>query len=465
MDTTPRLRLPFIAAAQAQKHVTHNEALTLLDDLVQLAVVAAGLDAPPPSPAEGARYIVGPAPTGAFAGRAHALAVRRDGAWSFHAPQPGWLAAIETTGVVHTFTGSAWVEAGASVTRLGVNASADTTNRLAVAAPAALFNHEGAGHQIKINKAAAANTASLVFQTGFSGRAEMGLAGSDDFSFKVSGDGAAWATALLIDRASGAVTLPATDPVALGVVRPSLLVNGCFRINQRGFPGGSLAAGAYGHDRWRAAAGGASYTVSSAGVVTLSSGELEQVVEPGFFGLGALAGLEVCVSVEAPGVDMTATVAGQSATITAGSGRRAATITLPAGATGNLVVRLRRSDAGAVTFSRVKLELGARASAFPARTTAEELALCRWTFVSLTNQQITLTNDTSVPRNIATLSWPPMRAAPSITIVEGGIVGQHTTAPALMTSAPTSAGFQWTGEAYRNLTGAGTVSVLLSAEP
>ena len=57
MTDTPRLALPVIEAAQAQKHVTHNEALTLLDALTQLAVEARTLSAPPSSPAEGSCYI------------------------------------------------------------------------------------------------------------------------------------------------------------------------------------------------------------------------------------------------------------------------------------------------------------------------------------------------------------------------------------------------------------------------
>lgn len=61
--------------------------------------------------------------------------------------------------------------------QLGVNATADTTNRLSVPSPATLLNHEGAGHQLKINKAGITHTASLLYQTGFSRRAEMGLAG------------------------------------------------------------------------------------------------------------------------------------------------------------------------------------------------------------------------------------------------------------------------------------------------
>src|SRR5690606_5997668 len=51
MDATPNLDLPYIMGAQAQKHVTHNEAIRKLDALVQLAVLDRDLTAPPTSPA------------------------------------------------------------------------------------------------------------------------------------------------------------------------------------------------------------------------------------------------------------------------------------------------------------------------------------------------------------------------------------------------------------------------------
>ena len=54
MTDTPRLALPVIEAAQAQKHVTHNDALTLLDCFTQLAVESRTLTAPPGSPANDA---------------------------------------------------------------------------------------------------------------------------------------------------------------------------------------------------------------------------------------------------------------------------------------------------------------------------------------------------------------------------------------------------------------------------
>lgn len=88
---------------------------------------------------------------------------------------------------------------------VGINTGADAVNRLAVAAPATLLSHEGAGHQVKVNKAGTGDTASLLFQTGWSGRAEMGLVSNDSWSIKLSPDGITWTEALVIDAATGQV--------------------------------------------------------------------------------------------------------------------------------------------------------------------------------------------------------------------------------------------------------------------
>ncbi|MBS2268064.1 DUF2793 domain-containing protein, partial [Salmonella enterica subsp. enterica serovar Typhimurium] len=56
MDQTPNLQLPYIAPSQAQKHVTHNEAIRALDALVQLCVASRTLKEPPAEPREGNRY-------------------------------------------------------------------------------------------------------------------------------------------------------------------------------------------------------------------------------------------------------------------------------------------------------------------------------------------------------------------------------------------------------------------------
>ncbi|HWB44602.1 MAG TPA: DUF2793 domain-containing protein [Hyphomicrobiaceae bacterium] len=213
MDTTANLDLPYIMAAQAQKHVTHNEALRALDALVQLAVVDKDLSAPPGSPAEGARYIVATGATGAWAGHDGEIAAYQDGAWMFYAPNEGWTAWVADEDALYAWDGSAWGEAAGSPTGAsiwGVSTTADTTNRLAVASDASLFTHAGSGHQHKINKNAAGDTASLLFQTGFSGRAEMGTAGDDNFHVKVSPDGSAWKDAITIDRSTGVASFPFT---------------------------------------------------------------------------------------------------------------------------------------------------------------------------------------------------------------------------------------------------------------
>jgi len=211
-DASPILGLPYILPSQAQKHVTHNEAIRLLDVLVQLAVADRGRTAAPTDPAEGDRHIVGSGATGAWAGRDGQIALWEATGWAFLAPLPGWRAAVLEEARTVVWDGAGWVSAAdlpQSFPRLGIAAAADDTNRLAVGSPASLFSHAGSGgHQLKLNKALPADTASLLFQTGFAGRAEMGTAGSDAFTVKVSADGTAWLDALAADPASGRMRLP-----------------------------------------------------------------------------------------------------------------------------------------------------------------------------------------------------------------------------------------------------------------
>ncbi|WP_105372992.1 DUF2793 domain-containing protein [Neorhizobium huautlense] len=208
-DTTANLEMPFILPSQAQKHVTHNEALLKLDALVHLAIVAEQA-MPPGSPAEGDCYLVAAAPTGAWTGRQAQIASWQDGYWAFSQPKIGWRAWFAVNSRLKVFTGVEWQDiplpASGSLEQLGISTTPDGTNRLAVSSPASLFNHAGSGHQIKINKAAATDTASLLFQTNWVGHAEMGLAGNDGFSVKVS-DGSTWNTGLTIS-AAGHVAKP-----------------------------------------------------------------------------------------------------------------------------------------------------------------------------------------------------------------------------------------------------------------
>lgn len=209
-QTSPTLALPLLQASQAQKHVTHNEALKILDAATQLSVLAADLTNPPATPAAGDRYIPAPGATGDWAGHVGDIAIFAGTAWQFFESRAGWRADVIPTGQTLRYDGSAWAPALPNLQnlpQLGVNTSADDTNRLAVASEATLLSHDGDDHQLKVNKAGAGDTASLLFQTGFSGRAEMGTAGSDDFAIKTSPDGNTFETALSADAASGMTTL------------------------------------------------------------------------------------------------------------------------------------------------------------------------------------------------------------------------------------------------------------------
>lgn len=208
MSQTANLQLPYIAAAQAQKHVTHNEALAILDVLVHCAVESRNIASPPPAPQEGERYIVADGATGAWAGKEGRLAAWSNGAWLYHAPAAGLVVFIKDEGVLLIHDGSGLRALFSSFSELGVNATADSANRLAVAGPASLFSHDGADHRLKLNRKLATDTASILFQTDHSARGEIGLAGSDALSFKVSPDGQAWQQALSIDPATGALDLP-----------------------------------------------------------------------------------------------------------------------------------------------------------------------------------------------------------------------------------------------------------------
>ena len=217
-DNTTHLLLPYILAAQAQKHVTHNEALQLLDGLVQLSVLDRDLTAPPGSPADGDRYIVASGGTGDWAGWDQNVALWTDGAWLRLPPRTGWRAWVEDEDLLLVYDGTSWVGTTPAFLQnmalLGLGTTAEASNPFSAKLNAALWTAKtvaegGTGDLFyTMNKETAADDLGLTLQTGFVTKALVGLFGSDRFRLAVSADGGTFFDGLSVDNATGIVDQP-----------------------------------------------------------------------------------------------------------------------------------------------------------------------------------------------------------------------------------------------------------------
>ena len=212
MDATDRLGLPYLAAGQLQKHITVNEALTRLDVLVQCRVASRAAEAPPAEAEGGELHIVAEgATTGDWAGFAAGDLVRAEpGGWARESAPDGLVVLVADEGCVLIRHGGAWRLLGErlgevqGLARLGLNTEADAANPLAARLAKALFTapggSDGGDLRLVLNKEGASDVASLVFQSGWEGRAEIGLVGDDDLVLKVADDAGIWREALRVDR-------------------------------------------------------------------------------------------------------------------------------------------------------------------------------------------------------------------------------------------------------------------------
>jgi Protein of unknown function (DUF2793) len=475
MSSTPHLALPLLAAAQAQKHVTHNEALASLDALVHLAVKERNRTLAPGSPAEGDRYLIGAGATGAFAGHDDEVALFDLGLWRFFAPGPGWRAYVEAENRIIVFDGTQWHELNHyikgfdNLEKLGIGAAADSLNRFSATLNAALFvaleAAEGGTGDLRfvLNKGQSANVLSQLYQRGFVGRAETGLIGSDNFAIRVSADGSQWRDALLIDNQSGIVSFPSGLSAAPGT---NLLINSAFRVNQRGFGGGNLAAGSFCFDRWKAGAGGCSLNLAADGTVTLT-GAVDQVVQAAqaaaSMGLSNLAGATLTLSLHDPSSPLTVTIGTKSAVIPSGQGPRSATVTLDPTENGNIPVRLQA--ASACSFKRVKLEVGPAATPWIGEPIEFEELRCRRYYqrvaasggtpaiLGVLGQRVGA-NAIHIPYSLPV----PMQAAP--TIITSGLAWSGGS------PVVNSVGFyDNAGGAWVTMTGALTISTAVASSP
>ena len=95
-NETMRLQLPLLQPAQAQKHVTVNEALMRLDGLTNAVLESASVAVPPEAVIDGQSWGVPSGASGAWAGQGGRIAVGANGGWVFVVPSRGMLGAPMT---------------------------------------------------------------------------------------------------------------------------------------------------------------------------------------------------------------------------------------------------------------------------------------------------------------------------------------------------------------------------------
>ena len=102
-EVTPRMGLPLLAPGQAQKELYHNEAILSLEVVVSGTVEEGPINAPPAAPADGQSFLVGPAPTGAWAGRASTIAAYDSYGWRYISAAEGcrmWVKAADSLAIL-----------------------------------------------------------------------------------------------------------------------------------------------------------------------------------------------------------------------------------------------------------------------------------------------------------------------------------------------------------------------------
>jgi hypothetical protein len=112
MDSTQCLHLPLLAPAQAQKHVTHNEALMDLDVLCQTSVLDRSCEWPPSIPREGDRYLIPRLSkqheNNVWQDKGNTLTVWRDSGWHYYTPKVGWIVFVQNEEAFVFWNGQVW---------------------------------------------------------------------------------------------------------------------------------------------------------------------------------------------------------------------------------------------------------------------------------------------------------------------------------------------------------------------
>ena len=105
---TNNFNIPELSQGQAQKEITHNEALRYIDALVNNVVLDNTLTTPPVSPVEGGIYIPAATATDAWVGQEDKLALYINSEWKFVTPSTDYIIYSTADNSLIKWDGAAW---------------------------------------------------------------------------------------------------------------------------------------------------------------------------------------------------------------------------------------------------------------------------------------------------------------------------------------------------------------------
>lgn len=119
MADTFQFGLPLVAGAQAQKHVTVNESLAILDAVTQLRVISGTTTTPPVAAQDGSAYLVPAGANGDWAAHIGEIAIVANGGWRYVVPKTGWQLFNLELGINQLFDGTDWLNCALAATLNG----------------------------------------------------------------------------------------------------------------------------------------------------------------------------------------------------------------------------------------------------------------------------------------------------------------------------------------------------------
>lgn len=108
MTTTTNLQLLLLQYNQAQKELVVNEALMMIDALLNNSVIEIGVDLPPLQPNLGDSYIIGKSPINQWQDKSDYFCFYYNG-WRYLKPKAGLQFWVQSKKALYLFDGEGWV--------------------------------------------------------------------------------------------------------------------------------------------------------------------------------------------------------------------------------------------------------------------------------------------------------------------------------------------------------------------